>query len=470
MYAEVLTEHVVLAQLKRVRDHLQTHLATHPGQPMDAGDPVDSLPADELPALLEDVERALRQALPESGPESQIGDLLGHAARAFIPRSNIISSLQRRLEECVHQKYGLPDPVDTSSGPESVPLEAVTNLHVPAPAAGPEAAGPFEPCDPSWLSIGVAVARRWVTGKYPFVEDYVEAPLGSRARFVLLSDWATGLQRAGAVSDHAHRRLFADPEDDIDRHAVHLGDTYYAGFDYEIRERLLGPWPVWPGEHSEASSWALLGNHEMYCGGKPFFTTLLGDPRFAGQRSARSGLPTSLIRLANDKWVILGLDTAWEDADLCAPQPAWIERELVAAAEKGQKVILMSHHQLFSGYAGDHAPVRIPEKVGQIIERYGVAAWFWGHEHRLTLYERGLHGVGYACCIGNGGVPGYVTTPDATPGMVRFDYEDGFMQGHEHWKKFAFAVLDIDGANASVTYVDQNGTEVLSAPESISVV
>jgi hypothetical protein len=51
-------------------------------------------------------------------------------------------------------------------------------------------------------------------------------------------------------------------------YTIDLGDTYYAGFKDEISHNLLACWPC--GIKYE-KCFAMNGNHEMYCGGKPYF-------------------------------------------------------------------------------------------------------------------------------------------------------------------------------------------------------
>jgi hypothetical protein len=124
--------------------------------------------------------------------------------------------------------------------------------------------------------------------------------------------------------------------------------------------------------------------------------------------------------------------------------------------------MLLSHHQLVSGYdLGDLGSV-LPSKLGPLLESKRIAAWLWGHEHRCMGFSE-QHGVPFLRCIGHGGIP--CPAPDAgakipRPGTWRT--EGTFEENDATWSTFGFAVLDFDGATVSVRYRDDSGDEVHS--------
>src|SRR5207248_11801180 len=144
---------------------------------------------------------------------------------------------------------------------------------------------------------------------------------------------------------------------------------YYSGDDDEIRDRLIGGWP----NRNNAVNRTLNGNHEMYSGGKGYFKALTS---FFKQSS-------SCIALQNSRWLILGLDTAYEDFDISGPQVDWATKMIAGAGTR--KVILCSHHQPFSAL-DDQGP-NLQAALGQLLDTQRIEAWFWGHEHRLVVYE-----------------------------------------------------------------------------------
>jgi predicted phosphodiesterase len=268
---------------------------------------------------------------------------------------------------------------------------------------------------------------------------------------IFFGDWASGIPRARLIAEQM--RKYIDGREAPVQHVVHLGDTYYSGWPNEFEKRFLDCWPVAANEADNIGSWSVNGNHDMYSGGEGFFKTLLSDPRFAGHEDS------SLFKLENRHWRILGLDTAYKDHDLESPQDEWITEEAHKAREQGQKFMLLSHHQLFSTYESDGEALKA--KLAPLLEKGLIHTWFWGHEHRCVVYEP-HQGVKYARCIGHAGVPVYVTTKSPEPGKAPYAYhytEDKIERGFEKYAVFGFCVLDFDGPTIAVRYLNEFGNE-----------
>ncbi len=206
--------------------------------------------------------------------------------------------------------------------------------------------------------------------------------LPNQVRAALLGDWGTGLYGAVPCAESIRR----DPGHfDL---LMHLGDVYYAGTRREVRERFLDLWPYRPG----AVNRSINSNHEMYSGGYAYFEETL--PKF-GQES-------SYFVLQNDYWLLVGLDVAYVDHDIDDQQVEWLEQ--VVAAADDRKVLLFSHHQLFSRFQSQGPKLAV--RLARLLESGKISAWYWGHEHRCVLYEPdprygGLRGR----CLGHGGMP-----------------------------------------------------------------
>lgn len=142
-----------------------------------------------------------------------------------------------------------------------------------------------------------------------------------------------------------------------------------------------------PGSVSRACN----SNHEMYSGGGPFFELTLP----ALQQ------PSPVFVLESQYWVLVGLDTAYDDHDLDDGQVQMLNR--VVDRLDGRRLVLLSHHQPFSLLAGQGP--RLTERLHHLLEGRRIFAWYWGHEHLLALYEAhprwGLHGR----CVGHSGFP-----------------------------------------------------------------
>jgi hypothetical protein len=253
---------------------------------------------------------------------------------------------------------------------------------------------PFTHDDIRWITnVAVSLLQRLIDGSHPFNDAPATAGLEPNARLVVLGDWGTGRPGAALVARTADAYI-RGPDVDRPVHVIHLGDTYYSGTPTEQRNNLLTPWPVAPSDAGTIASWAVNGNHDMYSGGHGLFEVTLGDPRFGRQRA--NGRPTSWFVLRGARWNVLGLDTSWRnyiveldeghlsfaDADghLNGSEPD----TLAALAQEDQRLLVLSHHQLFNAY--DTYPLPLAGEVQGPLAGRTVAAWFWGHEHDCLAY------------------------------------------------------------------------------------
>lgn len=202
---------------------------------------------------------------------------------------------------------------------------------------------------------------------------------------------------------------------DRQRIVIHLGDVYYSGTSREFRTRFLNPWPV--EQRSDVLSFAVPGNHELYSGGHGFFGVALADDRFARQNG------TSFFALKSDYWQFLGLDTAYEEGGLEAPQVEWALNH-IRGAGPGMRTCLLSHHQLFSAHENGSPLLR--RRLKPVLDTGRVDAWFWGHEHRCIEYgESTVDGnrLRFASCVGHGGVPEYLVMSEGESRPRPWSYE-----------------------------------------------
>lgn len=339
----------------------------------------------------------------------------------------------------------------------------------------------FSATDIDWVTkIAEATLDRLAQGNHPFNPHPAEYEVTEdNARLVVVGDWGSGLPRACAVARCMAKEIADGVADKRPVHVIHLGDVYYSGDPVEVQRRVLaeGRWPVTLEQaRAGVGSWALNGNHDMYSGGWGFFDTLLGEERFANQRSP-DGKPTSFFRIKTPSWDLVGLDTSWDkdvlsagkSAVLADPQAAVLGGWAAEAAKSDRKLMLLSHHQFVTSY--DHGDIGtvLPQKLGPLLEENQIAAWLWGHEHRCMGFEasQGLDGVPFMRCIGHGGIPvpaGDPSAPIPAPGLWKL--RGTFEENDASWNRFGFAVLDFDGPRVQIRYLDDQGAEA-SPPESI---
>jgi hypothetical protein len=275
-------------------------------------------------------------------------------------------------------------------------------------------------------------------------------PIDDKAQIALFSDWATGLYGAPAIA----KSIAGLSRCDV---ALHLGDTYYSGAGDEIANRLVGDWPPRGGDTRNRS---LNGNHEMYSGGQGYFAALNS---FFHQ-------PASCFAMQNTKWILACLDTAYVDFDVAEAQVDWLNS--IVDASGTRKLILFSHHQPFSQL--DAQGPNLQKSLAGLLSKQRVHAWFWGHEHRLVLYEPHSSYGFKGRCIGNGGFPGFrdnltnplgnvyqwVKLPAQPSGVPAAKLLDGpnfwVTEDPMKYSPHGFVVLEFDGDSAFETYKTPN--------------
>jgi hypothetical protein len=278
--------------------------------------------------------------------------------------------------------------------------------------------------------------------------------LGNKTRVALLSDWGTGLYGAPVCAKSIER----DPSGF--GLLLHLGDVYYSGTEDEVRDRFLKFWPKLPNVRSRATN----ANHEMYSGGYGYFKVALPA---LGQNS-------SCFAVQNADWLLVGLDSAYQDHDLAAGQAEWLGRLLQTSGRRN--VLLFTHHQPYSLL--DSQGPRMVEKLAGPLKDGRIFGWYWGHEHRCVLYNQhplwGLHGR----CIGHGGYPhfrdklGHLPlehhqngstwrrhpTSNFVPGGLILDAPNRYVEGEEEeYGANGYVTLDFDGPQLVESVRDPEG-------------
>jgi hypothetical protein len=288
--------------------------------------------------------------------------------------------------------------------------------------------GPEAKFDPNDILGWAGSLFTWLKGlkKHSFIAHRDSpANLNARHRMALLSDWGTGMYGAPICADSIQK-----DKKRFDM-LLHLGDVYYAGDISEVEARFLKLWPKVDG----AVSRALNSNHEMYSGGYGYFDRIL--PAFEQE--------ASYFACHNDYWLLVGLDTGYDEHDLHGEQAEWLIDLVRGAGDR--RVVLFSHHQPFSLF--ERQGEKILTKIGKLLDNQKIFAWYWGHEHRCALYDKhpiwNMHGR----CIGHSGFPyfrdAFKDSALQTPGWLR-----------REGKNLVPGCEVLDGPNP---YIPNNGTE-----------
>jgi hypothetical protein len=235
-----------------------------------------------------------------------------------------------------------------------------------------------------WIGSFVHDWYKRLTSKRAFIGNPSTTPIElgkDEAHIAILGDWGTGLYGAPHCATSI---LAATPRYDA---VLHLGDVYYAGNTEEVQKRFLDPWPFVPN----ALSLALNSNHEMYSGGEGYFDLTL--PTF--------GQGASYFAYQNDHFVLVGLDTGYDEYSLAGNQDGWLDTIVRNAGNR--KVVLFSHHQPFSLY--ERSVMKPQSKLGALLREQRIFAWYWGHEHRCVVYDTHPGWALKGRCIGHSGYP-----------------------------------------------------------------
>jgi 3',5'-cyclic AMP phosphodiesterase CpdA len=425
---------------------------------------VDDFEAAELSEILGELSEARAAEQDDGAPASAIG-VPPRDDFAYIPRDPLLSLVQTTIDEHVESTdvelvdTPLPGRRDGVTGKPAVTDRRIAEIPLTGIGArgvrrkwGDMEIAKFKLfSDPGWLTSGFAMGVRLFRGRADWVDKPPTVTIANDARIILVGDWGSGIPRAKDVSDQIRKVLAEDTGREC--HVIHLGDVYYSGSKREYERNFLNLWPVGKSD-AGVGSFALCGNHDMYYGGHAYYGTLLAESRLSKQEGC------SYFALKNDDWQLLGLDTGYEDGGLNGDQARWARESIDGAPD--HKTALLTHHQLFSAH--EPGARTMQEKIEPVLASGRVDAWFWGHEHRCIQYEATKwngHRVGFASCLGHGGVPEYLAMKEGEtkPAPWAYEYLKPFGSGEEPWEKFGFAVLDLKGPQMSVRYIDEDGTE-----------
>lgn len=278
----------------------------------------------------------------------------------------------------------------------------------------------------------------------------------------LLSDWASDTAESDTVA-HLVARYAPD-------YTIHLGDIYFVGTPKEIEVNFTAPHASW--YYGASGSLALSGNHEMYSNGDAYFQHLL-PAMYVRQGEVRKTQQAGFFCLENDHWRIIGIDTGYTsvgrpflevlsppDCHLREEQIAWL-RDVVKIGNPEDKrgIVILSHHPYISAFREQyHRPAKqLQELLGSVSREI---IWFWGHDHRLVVYNKAQYGKGpvaYGRCIGHGGLPVEIKMPDSEEDIQKIMLYDRRVRKtiRRHQLGYnGFVKLNLQGAELTAEYRD----------------
>jgi len=317
----------------------------------------------------------------------------------------------------------------------------------------------FNVCDPFWSQCVEEYVNFFKLrgGAIPYREglnNVLPTPVSANAKIALFGDWGTGTEEA---IDLLQQIKGFNP--DI---LMHLGDVYYSGTQDEMQERFLDVCDSVFGA-SMPPRFSLSGNHDMYSGGAGYYWLV-----------DQLGQGASYFAIQNNDWLFIAMDTGVHDYNpfqggsaasyLMSTEADWVNN--LVANKGNKKVVFLSHHPLFSAYDPIGGASLNAVLLNQIQASLpNVTAWFWGHEHRLGVYDP-FQNLQRGRCIGHAAVPVFADATGDPPKLagVPVHLENGIpldMGTADGIFKHGFAIMTLNGQNATVSYYRQADTSPL---------
>lgn len=330
----------------------------------------------------------------------------------------------------------------------------------------------YEQLDAGWVTaliyyLALKLGVREVSSLATFGTNPARVTVqGDTIKIALVGDWGTGPWNDGGVEYPALQVINQVKQLSPD-FTIHLGDVYYAGTAgfLDSDEELTNFVNLWV--EGSQGSFMLNSNHEMYSGAQGYFGKGLKAPPFAIQQD------TSYFSIESDKWVIVGLDTAYFDQSSLFMNGALTDEHqinfLSSLVTAGKKVIVLTHHNP-TNIEGT-LPIGLWNQVTSALKR-SPHFWYWGHIHNGIVYSDqsfpAQQGT-LARCAGHGAIPfgvGYgLQNPDGSnkSSIEYFAHElmsSAFSNTDAQQSKRVlngFALLTLTSESITEEFVDQTG-------------
>lgn len=362
--------------------------------------------------------------------------------------------------------------------------------------------------------------RSWQDPKYgngSYEYGVIDWKLPSNATVAIIGDIGTGTDVAAAVLVAA---LSYKP--DV---ILHVGDVYYSGTQFEFERYFIGLInSVFKEQGVNIPVYTLPGNHEYFTGAVPYFQCLDANVLVQNETQRQQA---SFFKLETEDggWQFLGMDTGYHghymgvkgeklEAALEAlhvdPTKAWnpvtppkmvyvrpdeVDWHHYHLNQSKGRTVLLGHHQLYSAHQNvgiaqqlvDGKPdphdlnrkgvnTRLWKDFGQYFNK--VAAWFWGHEHNLGIYQDNYRPKDWppataapddsfknlvkGRCVGHSAIPvAESEAPYKENNPVPLQQEDLKLSLDKGWYNRGFEILQLQGAGkpAKVTYYQVQGAD-----------
>jgi hypothetical protein len=288
----------------------------------------------------------------------------------------------------------------------------------------------------------------------------------------IASDWASDTNESAGICRQIKDKHNPD-------YTIHIGDIYFVGAPHEVKRNFVYPDSPWV--RGNTGSFAVMGNHEMYARGEAFFKHLLPTMGIKTSKGTYDGQKAGFFCLENEYWRIIGLDTGYhsigtpiiEFLPFCSPNShldkihmSWL-KDTVRLGDPNDKrgIIILSHHQYITAFNTESEYAVPASQISSLIGRGQKLIWLWGHEHKLSLFEKATIRDDlfvYGRCIGHGGLPieiksrSFTTSPKKKgfSKLVMFDKRQKEVIDETEVGYNGYAILKILGNALRIEYYD----------------
>jgi hypothetical protein len=329
---------------------------------------------------------------------------------------------------------------------------------------------------------------------------YIKSRFGKKAPYQSYTNGETGIYKLAKSSDSANDFISialasdwaSDTQDSIDiceniksRHdpdyTIHIGDIYFVGAPPEVKKNFVSPNSPWV--RGNTGSFAVMGNHEMYARGIAFFKYLLPTMGIKTSDGKYDKQKAGFFCLENDYWRIIGIDTGYHSIGIpiieflpfCSPDSHldkilmnWLI-ETVKLGDPNDKrgILILSHHQYITAFNSESEYAVPARQLSSILKRGQKLLWLWGHEHKLSLYEKEKIRDDlfvYGRCIGHGGLPIEIKSNSFTKSSKKKGYSKLVMFDKRFRMEIegtelgfnGYAVLKIRDSELKIEYYDND--------------
>jgi hypothetical protein len=284
--------------------------------------------------------------------------------------------------------------------------------------------------------------------------------LPNNAKVAMIGDWGTGQPDARAMVTSILRQHQPDA-------LIHLGDIYYSGTPFECETHVRQVFnEAFVAVGRTIPIFSLPGNHCYYARGRGYYNIVLdgmnqADPAWRQEASYFS------LQTEDGTWQFLAMDTGQGDANpfrtyVRPKAPVLRPTEILWQHEKlqqfGGSTILLSHHPLFSqsrAIDGKGQTRWLNQHLLNTFEPYfdRIAAWYWGHEHSLVLFQDGLFGLAKGRLIGCAGFQEseydlYAPVDPSWAERVPYRADMPRLTKEDHYYYHGYSILDFARAKA----------------------